>query len=168
MSVLAAKQISKSADEFSELRMRTILIMMITALLCSMHVRAQSTFDTEGRESIRALENAWDQAQERGDATALAPILDNSLIYVDYDGKLLTKAEYLARVKANNIHMDQIVTEQMNVQMYGNTAIVVGTYRVKGVERGKPYLRRGRFTDTWTLIKKNWICIAASTTPIIP
>jgi len=57
----------------------------------------------------------------------------------------------MARVKANNIHMQQIVAEEMSVQMFGDTAIVVGTYRVKGLENGKPYLKRGRFTDTWVL-----------------
>jgi ketosteroid isomerase-like protein len=114
-----------------------------------------------------ALEHAWDQAQERGDVKALAAIFDNSLIYVDYDGKLLTKAEYLARVKANTTHIQQIVAEEMSVQMFGNTAIVVGTYRVRGVENGKPYLRRGRFTDTWILMGTNWICVAAGTTPIL-
>jgi hypothetical protein len=59
----------------------------------------------------------------------------------------LTKAEYMARVKANATHIEQIVAEEMNVQMFGETAIVVGTYRVQGVENGKPYLRRGRFTE---------------------
>ena len=138
-------------------------------LLCSALPRAvaQNSDDSGGRSNILALEHAWDQAQERGDVKALSAIFDNALIYVDYDGKLLTKAEYLARVKANNIHMQQIVAEEMSVQMFGSTAIVVGTYRVKGVENGKPYVHRGRFTDTWVLRGTNWICIAAETTPIL-
>jgi uncharacterized protein DUF4440 len=63
--------------------------------------------------------------------------------------------------------MQQIVSEGMNVQLFGATAIVVGTYRVKGVENGKPYSRRGRFTDTWVVKDGNWICVAAATTPIL-
>jgi ketosteroid isomerase-like protein len=138
-------------------------------LVCSALVltAAQNTDDSGGRSNILALEHAWDQAQGRGDVKALTAIFDNALIYVDYDGKLLTKAEYMARVKANNIHMQQIVAEEMSVQMFGDTAIVVGTYRVKGLENGKPYLKRGRFTDTWVLRGKNWICVAAETTPIL-
>ena len=53
-------------------------------------------------------------------------------MYVDYDGKLLTKA-YLARVKANKTHMSQIVAEDMSVHLFGSTAIAAGTYRVKDV-----------------------------------
>jgi ketosteroid isomerase-like protein len=138
-------------------------------LICSLQgfASAQDAV-ASARSNILALEHAWDQAQERGDSKALATIFDNGLIFVDYDGKLLTKVEYMARVKSNATHMQQIVAEQMNVQMFGDTAIVVGTYRVKGVENAMPFLRRGRFTDTWVLMGGHWICVAAATTPILP
>jgi ketosteroid isomerase-like protein len=138
-------------------------------LICSLQgfASAQDAV-ASARSNILALEHAWDQAQERGDSKALATIFDNGLIFVDYDGKLLTKVEYMARVKSNATHMQQIVAEQMNVQMFGDTAIVVGTYRVKGVENAMPFLRRGRFTDTWVLTGGHWICVAAATTPILP
>ena len=141
---------------------------LVAIVFSALLLAAQNSNDSGGRSNILALEHAWDQAQERGDVKALTAIFDNSLIYVDYDGKLLTKAEYLARVKANINHMQQIVAEEMSVQMFGETAIVVGSYRVKGIENGKPYLRRGRFTDTWVLRNANWICVAAGTTPILP
>jgi hypothetical protein len=34
----------------------------------------------------------------------------------------------------------------MNAHVYGDTAVGTGVYRVKGVDQGKPYQRRGRFT----------------------
>jgi hypothetical protein len=46
------------------------------------------------------------------DVKALTGIFDDSLIHVDYDGKLLTKAKYMARVKANATHMEQIVAKK--------------------------------------------------------
>lgn len=128
---------------------------------------AQNTGDSAAVSNILALEHAWDQAQERGDVKAMAAILDNSLVYVDFDGQILNKAGYLDRVKSNSVHMQQIISEQMSVQMFGETAIVIGSYREKGVENGKPYVRRGRFTDTWVLINAHWMCIAAGTTPIL-
>jgi ketosteroid isomerase-like protein len=144
-------------------------IAFVIVLVCSLvqSARTQNSGDASGRSSVLALEHAWDQAQERGDVKALTAIFDDSLMYVDYDGTLLTKAAYLARVKANTTHMQQIVAEEMNVQIFGSTAIVVGTYRVKGMEKGKPYLRRGRFTDVWVLTNGNWICVAAATTPVL-
>jgi ketosteroid isomerase-like protein len=147
--------------------MKNIGWILVLVLSASWFVAAQTPGDVEARSNILALEHAWDQALERGDVKALSAIFDNSLVYVDYDGSLLTKADYLARVKSNTTHMAQIVAEDMSVRMFGDTAIVVGTYRVKGIENGKPYLRRGRFTDTWVLVGRNWICVASEATPIL-
>jgi ketosteroid isomerase-like protein len=147
--------------------MKSISYVMILVCSALVSALAQDAGVAAARSNILALEHAWDQAQERGDPKGLATIFDNALIFVDYDGKVLTKAEYMARVKSNNTHMAQIVAEQMVVQIFGETAIVVGTYRVKGVENGSPYLRRGRFVDTWVLTGGHWICVAAATTPIL-
>lgn len=147
--------------------MKTGVYVAILACAASLLATAQDHGDSGARSNILALEYAWDQAQERGDVKALSALFDNSLVFADYDGKVLTKAEYLARVKSDASHLQQVVTESMDVHVLGNTAIVVGIYRAKGVEDGKPYLRRRRFIDTWMLMGGRWICIAAQATPIL-
>jgi hypothetical protein len=139
----------------------------IMLLACSTAALGQSSDDSGDKQKIIALEHIWDQALRSSGLKALSTIFDNGLIYIDYDGSLLTKAEYLLRVGENASHLQQIVTEEMDVQVFGATAVVVGTYREKGVEKGKAYTRRGRFMDTWVLKDKNWICVASSTTPIL-
>jgi ketosteroid isomerase-like protein len=145
------------------MKVRVCAVLLICA---SLFVAAQNYGDSAVRSNILALEYAWDQAQERGDVKALSAIFDNALVFVDFDGKILTKTEYLARVKSDSSYLQQIVTESMSVQVFGNTAIVVGTYRAKGVEDGKPFLRRRRFVDTWMLMREHWVCVAAEATPI--
>ncbi len=148
--------------------MRITAYIAILACATSLALSAQNPADLGSRSKILALEYAWDQAQERGDIKALDAIFDNALVFVDYDGRILTKTQYLARVTSDSSHLQQIVTESMNVQMFGNTAIVVGTYRAKGFENGKPYLRRRRFVDTWMLIGEQWVCVAAEATSVRP
>jgi ketosteroid isomerase-like protein len=147
---------------------RTTAYIAILACAASLALAAQTSSDLGAKSKILALEYAWDQAQERGDIKALSAIFDNALQFVDYDGQVLTKAQYLARVTSDSSHLQQVVTESMNVQMFGNTAIVVGTYRAKGMENGKPYLRRRRFIDTWMLIGEQWVCVAAEATAVRP
>jgi hypothetical protein len=48
------------------------------------------------------------------------------LVYVDYDGKLMDKAEYLASVQAPWLRPTRIVTESMNVHLYGAAAMING------------------------------------------
>lgn len=48
----------------------------------------------------------------------------------------------------------------------GGSAVVTGIYREKGVCNGKPYVRRGRFTDTWVAQGGTWVCAASQSTLI--
>jgi ketosteroid isomerase-like protein len=164
-SLFSLQEITRNADRPYRFAMKRIALAMI--LVCSTAAAPQDGNDPGARQTIVALEHAWDRALESSDVRALSAIFDSRLIYVDYDGKLLTKAEYLLRVKSNDTHLQQVVAEEMDVQIMGTTAIVAGTYRVKGVEKGKAYLQHGRFIDIWVLMGKNWICVASSTTPIL-
>jgi ketosteroid isomerase-like protein len=139
----------------------------IMLLACSTAAAGQTSGDSGDKQKILALEHAWDQALSGSDIRALSAIFDSALIYIDDDGTLLTKSAYFSRLAENGGHVQQIVTEEMEVQIFGSTAVVVGTYREKGVQKGKPYMRRGRFMDTWVLKERNWICVASSATPIL-
>jgi hypothetical protein len=77
-------------------------------------------------------------------------------VSIDYDGSISTKQEYLANVKSEGLSPEQITNEQQTAHVYGDRAVVTGIYREKGVNKGKPYNRRSRFTDTWVKINESW------------
>ena len=118
--------------------------------------------DDEGR--ILALETAWNRAEQNKDVVALDQLLSSTMVYIDYDGSLQNKAEYLAAAKSASLHPEQITNDEMTAQMYGDAAVVTGIYREKGVSKGKPYSRRGRFTDTWMKVNGTWLCVASQST----
>jgi ketosteroid isomerase-like protein len=131
----------------------------------AMAVGQQKSMSDEGGR-VLALEKAWNHALEAKDAKALDQILANTLVSVDIDGSVASKSEFLASIKAPDYKPSQVVTEQTSVQVYGNAAVVTGTFRVKGTENGKPYTRRERFTDTWIKMNEMWQCVASQTTLI--
>ena len=118
--------------------------------------------DDEGR--ILALEAAWNHAEQNKDVAALDQLLASTLVYVDYDGSLQNKAEFLAAAKSESLHPEQITNDEMTAHVYGDAAVVTGIYREKGISKGKPYSRRGRFTDTWVKEKGTWLCVASQST----
>ena len=137
-------------------------------LLCAMPLRAQEAPRANAEESrILALENAWNRAEEHKDVNALESLLDPSLVYIDYDGSLMSKAQFIASVKEPSLHPEQIVNQSMTAHVYGDSAVVTGVYQEKGEKGGKPYLRRGRFTDTWVYTRGEWVCVASQSTLIL-
>jgi ketosteroid isomerase-like protein len=147
--------------------MRALLMGGLLALFSAVLVIAQGSQQPSAEEGrLLALESAWNHAEQSKDAAALNQLLGESLVYVDYDGTLLNKKEFLQNTLHNNVEQEQINNDGMTVHVYGNAAVVTGVYRDKGIEKGKPFLRRGRFTDTWVNQNGAWQCVASQSTLI--
>src|SRR5712672_1286671 len=131
-------------------------LLVLLSLLAAPRLNAQGAPHSADQQRILALETAWNQAEQQKDAAALKVLLGPELVYVDYDGTIMNKAEFLASVQSPSLHPERIVNESMNVQLYGAVAVVNGVYRESGVKSGKPYAFRGRFTDTWISARESW------------
>ncbi len=120
------------------------------------------------QSKIIAMEKAWNQAFKLRDKKALGEILDDSIVLVNDDGSLATKADFLGAVESASKSDDQQAEpESIAVHVFGDVAIATGVFREKGTENGKPYLRRNRFVDTWVNKNGTWVCVAASATPLL-
>jgi ketosteroid isomerase-like protein len=145
---------------------RKILVVVAVSLLgVALALPRQKSINDDGGW-ILGLEKAWKHALEAKDTKALDMILANSLVSIDIDGSVSSKKEFLASIKAPDYQPSQAVTEESNVQVYGDAAVVVGIFRVKGIEKGKPYVHRERFADAWVKINGTWQCVATTGTLI--
>jgi ketosteroid isomerase-like protein len=144
--------------------MASICMIMVAACLAVAGQDTSKVSDAEGR--ILLLENAWNKAEQRRDIPALDQLLAGTLVYTDYDGTFYTKPQFLASVKNASEIIDQLNNDQVSVHAYESSAVVTGVYREKGSLKGKPYVRRGRFTDTWVKQNGSWLCVASQSTLI--
>jgi hypothetical protein len=143
--------------------MRTkVLVLAVASLACLLG------WSQAGDEQTRlvTLENAWNNSVQTKDTASLELLLGPELVYIESDGKLMNRAQYLTSVRSPTVHPTRIVSESMNVQLYGAAAVVSGVYREDGVRNGKPYLLRERFIDTWVRRSESWVCVASDSTLI--
>lgn len=136
-------------------------------LLLAVAGSEQTTLQNDEEQArILALESAWNQAVLQKDSKAVEPLLDAELIYIDDDGTMMNKAQYLTDVRSPDTHYQHIVSEGMQVRLFGRSAVVIGTYREQGTKKGKPYLLRERFVDTWIDRDGAWMCVTSESTLI--
>jgi hypothetical protein len=148
--------------------MRQKIFALTMMVWLSPYFWAQADPGGNAQSKVLALESVWNQAEEKGDIGALDMIFDNSMIYVDEDGSLLTKRQFLVHAaKESGAHLQWLVTQTISVHVFEDTTVVVGNYRAKGMQGGKSYQRDGRFIDTWVFKKGTWVCVAAQATPIL-
>lgn len=144
---------------------RWLLVIVLIALACILPASSQEGNASRAESAILALEREWAVAQARNDNVALNLIFDNALVYIEY-GKLMTKADYLQRIHTESPSLQQVVMEPMTVRSFGDTAIVVGTYRETDIIDGKAVLQRWRFMDTWVYKARGWVLVAAASSPM--
>jgi ketosteroid isomerase-like protein len=147
--------------------MRFTGLLMVLVCGAALFVPAQEDAERVVQSKIIALEKAWNQAYKLADKRALYRILDDQIVLINDDGSQQTKAAFLESVKKSNSQEQQVAPESMSVNVFGNTAISTGVFRAKGVEAGKPYVRRERFVDTWIYKGGNWVCVATNATPVL-
>jgi ketosteroid isomerase-like protein len=142
------------------------LLMMV---VCTISWLASAQEDTERATQSRivALEKAWNQAYKFADRKALDELLDDGLVLVNDDGSVQSKGEFLASIKKTNSQEQQVTPESISVRVYGNAATATGVFRAKGVEGGKPYLKRERFLDTWVNRDGKWKCATAAAITVV-
>ena len=140
---------------------------LLMVLLCAASLFVMGQDDSSVQSKVIAFEKAWNQAYKAGDTKALDGILDDQIVLINDDGSVQTKAEFLKGVKKSDSQEQQVAPESMSVHVFGNTAIATGVFRAKGMEAGKPYVRRERFVDTWVYKGGRWVCVATNATPVL-
>jgi ketosteroid isomerase-like protein len=117
-------------------------------------------------KAIAALENQWLQSQKTNNPDLVAPLLADKFVSTGSDGKVLYKAAALADAKARKYASAEY--ENVQVTVFGDTAIATGGYKGKGTDAsGKPFDEHERWTDTWVKMPNGkWQCVATQASPV--
>ncbi len=142
--------------------LRTLGLLVFLACAAASVLRGQQS---EAATAIRLLEHEWSDAQSRNDNRTLDMLLDTAVVYIEY-GQVVTKGDYLLRIKHQPPGLNEVQMESISVQTFGNTSVVTGSYREIQRTSGKRSVQRWRFVDTWAYKKNGWVLIAAASAPI--
>ena len=139
-----------------------------SASLCCCFVFALSAlaqvgkFDTTNEEvRLVALERMWNEAQVNRDSAALASMIGDKFVSTEYDGEVSDRAKFLTDIADPKFKPAEMSIKDVKVIIFGEAAVVTGTYRTKGTYNSKPYQHIGRFTDTWVFLDGKWECMAS-------
>jgi len=146
---------------------RAFGLLLLASLLIGAASKAQEAGSDEAAGAkVLSLETLWNQAEVAKDTQSLDHLLAETFIFVDVDGSLRNKPEFLSSVTDRTEHITSIRNESMAHWVYDNSVVVTGTYEEKGTSNGKTYSHHGRFTDVWIRKGSAWFCAASQSTLI--
>ncbi|HZF14666.1 MAG TPA: nuclear transport factor 2 family protein [Steroidobacteraceae bacterium] len=142
----------------------TIVVFMLHANAPAGNV--DSGADKSVREKILALEEERNQAILHGDAMALDRMTSDDYTFITLRGEMRSKAEILRDFRAGAIKYQSREISDLNVRVYGNSAVVTGRAIQKGMENGKDYSGDYWFTRVYVNQHGRWMSVALQTTLI--
>ena len=147
--------------------MRRALTFLLAVLATGSLIYGQTNSDGNARdakvsEELRKLVQAWDRADVAGDTATLDRLLADEFSFVGGQNK----AQYLAALKSKpaDLTIDSAVSTDVQVQVYGNTAVLTGLDTITGKNKGEPYTNRWLYMDVWVKRSGRWQCVKTYST----
>ena len=121
---------------------------------------AKSSHETSVVEGIRKLDEERIQAQIHADAAALDRIYADDFIGVGPSGTVRTKPQVIRDFTSGDLKFQSITTDDVQVRVYGDTAVETGRSMMNGQDKGHTVPRDTRFTRVWVKQQGRWRLVA--------
>ena len=142
--------------------MRTLLglicFLFLAPVIAPLVVNAQVIEDKPANLDVHltGLVRQWDEAIVKRDTAVLDRLLASEFRFVA--GR--NKAQYLESIKTQGAdEVTSAVSTDLEVLVYGDTAIVTGLDTISGQNKGQPYTSKWLYTDVWVKRAGRWQCV---------
>lgn len=148
--------------EGSAMRWALVMVLIFTAASISLGQKQKATGDetTKVVEVIRRLDQERIQAQVGADRAALDRIYADDFIGIGPSGTVRTKPQVILDFTSGDLKFQSITTDEVQVRVYGNTAVETGLSIMNGRDKGKIVPRDNRFTRVWVKQQGRWRLVA--------
>jgi len=139
-----------------------LAVMMVAATSIALGQKQSAKRDQRSNveQAIRRVDDERIQAKVHADATALGRIYADDFIGVGPSGTVRTKPQVIADFTSGDLKFQSITTDEVQVRVYGNTAVETGLSTMIGQDKGKDVPRDTRFTRVWVNQRGRWRLVA--------
>src|SRR6201985_3249277 len=114
-----------------------LLVLTVAAMGVAQQQGAGNSDRKTVEEAIRRVDNERIQAQIHADATALDRIYADDFIGVGPSGRVRTKPQGILDFTSGELKFQSITTDDVQVRVYGNTAVETGRSTMIGQDKGQ-------------------------------
>lgn len=118
-------------------------------------------------KEFQGLEDRWSKAVVDSDQYTMELLLSPLFVGISSTGDVATGDEEIADL----LHKDELPRSMLqrviSVRMFGETAVVSGTYDMTWGVKGRTREERGIFTHVYIRAQDRWECVNAQRTPVV-
>ena len=137
-----------------------VLLLTVAPMGVAQKQSARDSHRIRVEEAIRRVDNERIQAQIHADEMALDRIYAADFIGVGPSGRVRTKPQVISDFTSGDLKFQSITTDDVQVRVYGNTAVETGRSTMIGEDKGQTVPRDTRFTRVWVKRQGRWLLVA--------
>ncbi len=115
--------------------------------------------DGSVREELIGLANEWDREMVENDAEAMGRYMADDWTIIGPDGSVCDKATFLGLVKSGALSHDVMESDDLNVRVYGDTAVVTSRGVSGGKYQGQAFREVERSSCVFVRQEGQWRCV---------
>ncbi len=117
----------------------------------------------DDQTTLLRLEEKWSSAFLNKDVEIIARIEADGYVFTNADGKMSGKADDVKSLSSGETKYESYKQSDVQVRLYGDTAIVTGRTTIKGSDSGRDVSGDYQWTDTFIKREGKWQAIATHT-----
>jgi len=147
--------------------MRVLLLsLLLSSAVAPAWAQSKPPKAAAAADTVKAAELSRFEAAQKNDLDALGKLLADDLTYTHSTGVLETKTVFLESLKSGKLQFKKIEPADLQVRVYGTTAVINGTAKLAVVSQGQPKDVNVRFTDVWVNHAGHWQMVALQSTKL--
>lgn len=111
-------------------------------------------------QQVRQLEHESHEAFLRGDTEAIDRILADDFIFVNPEGRLLTKPDWIADMTSGELTFESIHMDDLQVRIYKDAAVTIGRVTMKGQSKEGGFNAQYCYTAMYVRRDGRWQAVA--------
>lgn len=142
------------------------LLPIIGMLGVTPHAVKGITTEAKLKAEVLKVDAQREEALRNGDVAALNRIDADNIVYTNWRGVTLTKAQHLALIKTRKLTFHTFKHTDIQVRIFGHTGVVTGTSRTRVVYKGFSPPGARKFVNVYVKEGSRWVCVVHFEAPV--
>ena len=141
-------------------RVGAVLLSVLAFFAIAWRTAKSGTPPEDAKDEIMKVEEARNQALQKGDVATLDRIYADDLVYTNASGEILTKAQHLADLKSRGLNFRSFKHEDVQLTVNGDTGFVTGISKSQVEFHGTVSSGSRRFLNVFVKRNGQWLVAA--------
>jgi ketosteroid isomerase-like protein len=142
---------------------------LAVVMMCSLLVVGQKT-DTSRNATVEkeviALRDKWLAAEKGRDIATLKDVFKDDFVVGTSQGDVLSKDQLLARIQSPDREVEELRSDNTEVRLYGNVAILTDHTTIRGRDHGHAFGGEFRYVRVFVKSHGRWQVALAQAAPL--